>query len=312
MDYLIREGRIHEMILVMPNAVNSLGGCRYENSPLTGNLENYVVDDVRHFVETRFRTIQAPAGRAIAGHGMGGVGALSIALKHPDLFGGVYALSPAVFDAAGLRDSGLLSSDRVRRLTEASANWAGENARHNFRDYMHQHLNSSSRERFFDALALSYGAAFASDLSRPFPHIALPRTGVENDGGVQNLYERGFGQWDRKLSQYLSGKARVNSITLECAGPGEYEWIRRGVNDLSERMGGLGMPHQLESHKGDHESLLRERIETAMLPALSWRWLYLNELAGRSRQRTRIGRRGLQPIHAQARQAEPTSASSNP
>jgi S-formylglutathione hydrolase FrmB len=109
LDELIAKGAAREMIVVIPNAVHMLGGSCFRNSPLTGNWEDYIVKDVVAYMDSQFRTIRSAGARGLTGHGMGGSGALEIGLKHPDLFSGVYAMSPALFDTNGLRDAGMLS-----------------------------------------------------------------------------------------------------------------------------------------------------------------------------------------------------------
>lgn len=73
--------------------------------PVTGNWEDFVINDVVNYVDQNFRTIQKVQARGIAGHSMGGFGALNIAMRHPDIFSCVYGMSPGLFDNNGLRNS---------------------------------------------------------------------------------------------------------------------------------------------------------------------------------------------------------------
>ncbi len=78
MDRQIGNGAAREMIIVVPNALHFMGGSCYRNSPLTGNWEDYIVKDVVEYVDSHFRTIPSAAARGLAGHGMGGTGALEL------------------------------------------------------------------------------------------------------------------------------------------------------------------------------------------------------------------------------------------
>jgi S-formylglutathione hydrolase len=89
MDSLIEKGAIGEMIVVTPNARNFFDGSFYMNSPVTGNWENFVVHDLVGHVDRKYRTIRSRNSRGIAGHSMGGYGALRIAMRHPDIFSAV-------------------------------------------------------------------------------------------------------------------------------------------------------------------------------------------------------------------------------
>jgi S-formylglutathione hydrolase FrmB len=60
------------------------------------NYETYITDDLVHWVDTKYRTIPRREGRAIAGLSMGGFGAMSISLRHPDEFAAAASHSGAV------------------------------------------------------------------------------------------------------------------------------------------------------------------------------------------------------------------------
>ena len=85
-----------EVIYVMVGGSNALGGSFYVNSSVTGNWEDAIANDLVTFVDGAYRTLPAAASRGMAGHSMGGFGALSIALHRPDVFGAVYAMSPGL------------------------------------------------------------------------------------------------------------------------------------------------------------------------------------------------------------------------
>ncbi|MEZ4266732.1 MAG: alpha/beta hydrolase-fold protein [Myxococcota bacterium] len=57
----------------------------------------YVADDLIAWVDARYRTLADREHRAIVGVSMGGYGALSLALSHPDRFGAAVSLSGALF-----------------------------------------------------------------------------------------------------------------------------------------------------------------------------------------------------------------------
>ena len=56
-------------------------------------MESYVTDELIRLIDAEFPTTGV---RAISGHSMGGHGALTLALKHPDLFRSVSAFAPIV------------------------------------------------------------------------------------------------------------------------------------------------------------------------------------------------------------------------
>jgi S-formylglutathione hydrolase len=58
--------------------------------------EDYVVTDVLGFVDEEYRTVPERAARGVGGLSMGGLGALSLAMRHPDVFSVAVSHSGAV------------------------------------------------------------------------------------------------------------------------------------------------------------------------------------------------------------------------
>jgi S-formylglutathione hydrolase FrmB len=101
MDQGIESQKFGEMIIVMPNEQTTWYGSFYTNSTVTGNWENFTADDLVSYIDNKYRTIAAVSARAIAGHSMGGYGAITLAMKHPDVFSSVYAMNAALISFRG-------------------------------------------------------------------------------------------------------------------------------------------------------------------------------------------------------------------
>jgi S-formylglutathione hydrolase FrmB len=82
LDRLIRTGACSEAVLVAPDCLTLLGGSQYLNSTATGRYEDYVVREILPWIQERYRT--GPC--AVLGTSSGGYGALTLALRFPDLF----------------------------------------------------------------------------------------------------------------------------------------------------------------------------------------------------------------------------------
>jgi putative tributyrin esterase len=82
------------LLLVMPEGNSSY----YVNavSPAKDRYEDYVTGDLISDVESRFPAVRSRDGRAIVGVSMGGFGAITLALRHPDLYAFAGGLSSAV------------------------------------------------------------------------------------------------------------------------------------------------------------------------------------------------------------------------
>ncbi len=93
-DRAIVAGVIGKFILVSVDMTTPLGCSWYVNSPVTGNWEDFMVQDLVPYIDANFRTLPSRDSRGIAGDFMGGYGAIRFGMKHPDVFGSVYALHP--------------------------------------------------------------------------------------------------------------------------------------------------------------------------------------------------------------------------
>lgn len=87
LDRLIQEGKAREAILVIPDCFTAYGGSQYLNSSATGRYEDHVVYELVGFVDDKFPTVRSSAGRALFGQSSGGFGALTLGMRHPEVFG---------------------------------------------------------------------------------------------------------------------------------------------------------------------------------------------------------------------------------
>jgi len=108
LNEMISTGEIEPMVIVTPDCWNIFGGSFYTNSPedpdlgmsFSGNFEDFVTTKLIDYITFNFNVDTASARRGISGHGMGGYGALTLAMKHPDLFSSVSSMSaPVAFDS---------------------------------------------------------------------------------------------------------------------------------------------------------------------------------------------------------------------
>ena len=101
-DRAIASGEIGDFILVCVDMATPLGSSWYLNSSITGNWDDFMVEDLVPYIDANFRTLPSRDSRGIAGIFMGGYGAIRFAMRHPDVFGSVYAMHP-VGTGSGLR-----------------------------------------------------------------------------------------------------------------------------------------------------------------------------------------------------------------
>src|SRR2546423_6206752 len=83
-----------EMIVVLPDSKTIHNGSMYSSSVTTGDFEQFIAQDVVSYIDAHYRTIANRDSRGLVGHSMGGYGATRIGMKHPDVFGSLYIMSP--------------------------------------------------------------------------------------------------------------------------------------------------------------------------------------------------------------------------
>lgn len=93
-DTLTALGKIEEMIVVFPDGNGRPGatsewGNSFDKRQM---IENYIANDLVHYVDEHYRSVPNASHRAIGGLSMGGFGAANITLHHPDIFGAFISL----------------------------------------------------------------------------------------------------------------------------------------------------------------------------------------------------------------------------
>ncbi|MFT3983602.1 MAG: alpha/beta hydrolase-fold protein [Lachnospiraceae bacterium] len=203
-----------EFILVAVSGSNSAGGSYYVNSPITGNWEDYTVNEVVSYIDTNYRTIAKADARGICGFSMGGFAALNLAFRHPDVYSAVYAMSPGVL-APG-------------EIGTALASWEGD-----------------------QVFLKAYSMAFAYDENPPY--VAIPSgDGSDADKLLLERWESGFGNWQEKLDDYLALQTPLKAIGF-CYGTNDgYVWIPEGTEYLSGLLDKEGIACTMYSFTGGH------------------------------------------------------------
>lgn len=105
MDEMIFNGEIDPMIVVTPDAGNALGGSFYTNSyawlggvpdttqSYAGLMQDFVTNEIVNLIDSLFYTDTDRQSRGIAGHSMGGYGAIKLAMLRADLYGSAASMS---------------------------------------------------------------------------------------------------------------------------------------------------------------------------------------------------------------------------
>lgn len=229
-----------EFIVVMPDAYTVYAGSMYANSPTVGDWEAYIARDLVSYIDANYRTQATRESRGLSGHSMGGHGTMRIGMKHPEVFGALYAMSSCCLlnQAPGLE----AVNGQLQRMAEGSVQGASG---------------------FANAL-LAQAAAFAPNPQNPPYYFDLPW----QDGELQPLVAA---KWTTNsplvyVDQYVPALKRYKAIMIDV---GDQDSLEATNTQLSQAMTRLGIAHGYEVYEGDHGNRIGERFVSKLLPFFS-------------------------------------------
>jgi Predicted esterase len=249
MDSLIALGAANEMIVVTPNARNAFDGSFYANSPVTGNWEDFIARDLVGWVDAHYRTVPNRSGRGIAGHSMGGFGALSVAMDHPEIFSAVYALSPYGLTPARGLDAKYAISWKTLLAVRDRSQIAGAG--------------------FYSDLELAVAAIYSPDIHRPPLFVDFPfRLQGDSLIAVASVTKRWNKSWMQAVPSHVSSLKKL-AIAFDAGSSDGFADIPQNVSKLDSLLTRLGVAHTAELYDGDHVSGIRKRLESKVFPFFS-------------------------------------------
>jgi len=114
-----------DMIAVIPDAGNSWYVNWSESTEgQKNNFDDYITTDLIKYIDSNYRTIDRRQGRAIIGLSMGGYGAITLGLRHPELFCSIGSHSGALSYAGTIYraiEAGRETFGMMARLVEGEA-----------------------------------------------------------------------------------------------------------------------------------------------------------------------------------------------
>jgi S-formylglutathione hydrolase FrmB len=237
LDKAISAGKIRPVIMVMPDEYTLYKGSFYTNSTLTGNWADFTAIDLVKFIDKKFRTIPDRKSRGIAGHSMGGHGALKIAMMFPEVFSSVYALSPGVLGLEGIVEPGNLSFKRIQQLKSMEELLSG--------------WNEVSAN-----LLVALGRAYSPNPAHPPFFTDLPFT-FSGDSVIINTQVLEL--WKRNsplnmIDTYEMNLHKLKAIKFDWGRNDEFTFIPSGCELFSRKLESLGINHYAEEYIGTHGS----------------------------------------------------------
>ena len=257
MNQLIGEGKILEMIVVMPDGRNSYGGSYFVNSPVIGNWEDFVARDLVKYVDETYRTLPDASSRAIVGQSMGGYSALYIAIRNADVFSAVYGLSACCLDM-------------VKDLEAGNPEWIPAIEAKDRDDLLRTHFDTPSHGNYANALT-ALAAGLSPNPDKPPLFVDYP---YEIVNGQVRRNDSAYDKWianfpAHMVEQYRSNLLKLKGIRFVTGMSDHLQHIPAGSRAFSQALTKAGIPHELEMDNASHNELVREWMETRVLPYFS-------------------------------------------
>ena len=232
-----------DMIVVLPDSKTVHNGSMYSSSATTGDFERFVSHDVVSYIDAHYRTIPARTARGLVGHSMGGYGASRIGMKHADVFGSLYIMSPCCLSARG---AGPVNSDTQKALEAVKT-------------------PADSATLAFGARAqLASAAAWSPNPTKPPLYLDLP---VENGAVRQDV----IAKWAANaplafVDQYIGNLRQYHGIAMDV---GDQDGLRVDAGKLHGILDTYGIANTFEIYSGTHTSDVADRFQNHVLPFFS-------------------------------------------
>ncbi len=231
-----------EMIVVLPDSKTLHNGSMYSSSVTTGDFEQFIAHDLVAYIDAHYRTIPNRLSRGLVGHSMGGYGATRIGMKHSDVFGSLYIMSPCCLSP---RPTG--PNPEIEKALEGVKT-----------------PEDSAKLPFFPRAQLASAAAWSPDPKNPPLYLDLPT----KDGVPQPDV---LAKWTANaplafIDQYIGNLRSYRGIAIDV---GDQDGLRVDTGKLHDALDRYGIVNTFEVYAGTHTSEVADRFQNHVMPFFS-------------------------------------------
>jgi S-formylglutathione hydrolase len=244
-DRLAAAQGFSEAIVVTPDAYTLHKGSMYANSATIGDWERFIAEDLVAYMDGHYRTLASRTSRGLAGHSMGGYGALRIGMKRPDVFMSLFVMSACCLGAnRDPRSDTMASAEAIKTREQAE--------------------EAARAPGFGPSVNLAWAAAWSPNPSNPPLYLDLP----VKDGKVRPEI---VAKWVANaplemVEQYASNLRKYYAIAIDI---GTSDTLLASNRQLHDALTRLRVPHAYEEYDGDHTDRIPDRVEKNVLPFFS-------------------------------------------
>ncbi|HEY3246667.1 MAG TPA: alpha/beta hydrolase-fold protein [bacterium] len=247
MDRVIADGA-PPAILVMPDGSTKYGGSQYLNSPATGRYEDHVVGELVPYIDGKYRTKASRDHRGTNGKSSGGYGALVLAMRNPDVFGGVASHSGDMYFEAGYKPF------FWKAVAEIMKHGSLQKFLASFDKAPKKAPDATEALMLLVAMAQAYSAN--ADGSYDLP-IDL------QTGEIRNAVWARWLEWDPvyMAERHADGLRTMKVIYIECGSKDQW-YLQYGARILHQRLSALGIAHEHQEFDDNHSSINYRYVES--------------------------------------------------
>ena len=232
-----------EMIVVLPDSKTVHNGSMYSSSVTTGDFEQFIARDVVGYIDAHYRTIPKRTSRGLVGHSMGGYGASRIGMKHSDVFGSLYIMSPCCLSPMGARPTDP-AAEKALEAVKTPADSAN--------------LPWGLRAQ------LASAAAWSPDPKKPPLYLDLPAKNGMADTDV-------VAKWAANaplafVDQYIGNLRQYRAIAIDV---GDKDGLKIDAGKLHEVLDTYEIANTFEIYQGTHTSAVAVRFQNHVMPFFS-------------------------------------------
>jgi S-formylglutathione hydrolase len=248
-DKEMTDGTVHEMILVNPDAYTIYSGSMYSNSPTTGDWETYITRDLVDYIDSHYRTIANRDSRGLAGHSMGGYGTLRLAMKYPEMYSSIYAMSSCC----------LMNNPGAVRPPERPAAATPEN-----QDKAGKAGPAGRGPGGFGNVLSAEAAAWSPNPQNPPKFFDLP---MDNGTVRPEIAAKWIANSPLAMvDQYISNLKQYHAFMMDV---GLQDGLAASNREMDASLTEVGVPHKFATYEGNHTNRVKERFESSVLPFFS-------------------------------------------
>ncbi len=261
-DKDIAAGTAKEMILVSPDAFNKYNGSMYSSSPTNGDWETFITQELVAYVDAHYRTLATRESRGLMGHSMGGYGTWRLAMKYPEVYGSIYAMSSCCLMNNPQPPGAGRGGAAPDANKQAAAKQAPDAAKGG--DKGGKGAAKGGRGGGFGNVQYAEAAAWSSNPKKPPLFFDLPT----EDGKFRPEIAA---KWVANsplamVDQYLGNLKTFKAIAMDV---GLQDGLAGSNQQLDATLTQFDIPHTFETYEGDHTNHVKDRFEQKVMPFFS-------------------------------------------